>query len=189
MLDQLNTVDLSAYLTGSASPDEARALAESFVRNAKEVGFFYVQGWESVVSKELVQEVFDFVRPLPSSDEDDEQETLSHALWLILFARTATERALLRPAAREEGCVGVHVEQGESGVPFVRFSSLFIPFPAVTDGITSPAASEGNRRVSVRTQTRSNRNGRRIRIRSAFSLSLPFSPSSFPAILLQSVQC
>jgi isopenicillin N synthase-like dioxygenase len=63
-LHHLNTVDLSAYLSSSASPDEARALAEAFVQNARDVGFFYVTGYESVVSKELVDEVFSFVRPL-----------------------------------------------------------------------------------------------------------------------------
>ncbi|GAA5824500.1 hypothetical protein JCM11251_000449 [Rhodosporidiobolus azoricus] len=58
-MDQLNTVDLSKFLAG-ASLEEQKAVAEAFVRNAAEVGFFYVTGWESVVPSELVDEVFEY---------------------------------------------------------------------------------------------------------------------------------
>ncbi|GAA6034566.1 hypothetical protein JCM8097_005400 [Rhodosporidiobolus ruineniae] len=58
MVEHLNTVDLSAYLTGTASEDEVRKVAHDLVENAKTVGFFYCIGWESVVPKDLVEEVF-----------------------------------------------------------------------------------------------------------------------------------
>ncbi|GAA6021803.1 hypothetical protein JCM10207_002067 [Rhodosporidiobolus poonsookiae] len=58
--EALNTVDLASFLTGEASDSEARSVAQQFVDNAKTVGFFYVTGWESVVSKELVKEVFNY---------------------------------------------------------------------------------------------------------------------------------
>ncbi|GAA5906971.1 hypothetical protein JCM6882_000015 [Rhodosporidiobolus microsporus] len=58
-MPQLNTVDLSAFLAG-APVEEQKAVAQAFVDNAARVGFFYVTGWESVVPKELVAEVFEF---------------------------------------------------------------------------------------------------------------------------------
>ncbi|GAA5852979.1 hypothetical protein JCM8547_004755 [Rhodosporidiobolus lusitaniae] len=57
-LESLNTVDFSSYFSGKATSDETLALAQSIVDNAREVGFFYVTGWEPVVPKELVAEVF-----------------------------------------------------------------------------------------------------------------------------------
>ncbi|GAA5924356.1 hypothetical protein JCM3775_005667 [Rhodotorula graminis] len=56
--ESLNTLDISRFLTGQSTPTQDRALAAAFVQLAKEVGFFYVEGYESVVPQELVDEVF-----------------------------------------------------------------------------------------------------------------------------------
>ncbi|GAA5929269.1 isopenicillin N synthase family dioxygenase [Sporobolomyces koalae] len=60
MPDLLNTIDIADYLTGDASPDQARHLARKLVHECERVGFFYVKGWESLVPRELVQQVFDY---------------------------------------------------------------------------------------------------------------------------------
>ncbi|GAA5898365.1 isopenicillin N synthase family dioxygenase [Sporobolomyces salmoneus] len=60
MPDLLNTIDISQYLSGSATPEQARELAQNLVRESARVGFFYVKGWEKLVPKDLVAEVFDY---------------------------------------------------------------------------------------------------------------------------------
>ncbi|GAA5844650.1 hypothetical protein JCM5353_001331 [Sporobolomyces roseus] len=60
MPDLLNTIDISSYLTGTASTTEAKELALKLVQESERVGFFYVKGWESIVSKDLVERVFDY---------------------------------------------------------------------------------------------------------------------------------
>lgn len=72
MPDLLNTIDISSYLTGTASPIEAKELALKLVQESERVGFFYVKGWESIVSKDLVERVFDYVSSFPSVSHDSE---------------------------------------------------------------------------------------------------------------------
>ncbi|BGP17068.1 hypothetical protein JCM10213_000294 [Rhodosporidiobolus nylandii] len=59
-MQHLNTVDLRSFLSGDSTPEQDRATAQAFVDNAAKVGFFYVTGWESVVPKDLVEEVFEY---------------------------------------------------------------------------------------------------------------------------------
>ncbi|GAA6055794.1 hypothetical protein JCM3770_004804 [Rhodotorula araucariae] len=58
MPDSLNTLDLSRFLSGASTAAEDRALADSFVKYASEVGFFYCMGYEAIVPQELVDEAF-----------------------------------------------------------------------------------------------------------------------------------
>ncbi|GAA5988212.1 hypothetical protein JCM10908_002114 [Rhodotorula pacifica] len=60
MSGALNTFDMSAFLAGTASPDEEKQLAQAFVETASTVGFFYVTGWQSLIPQELVDEVFSY---------------------------------------------------------------------------------------------------------------------------------
>lgn len=62
--ESLNTLDISRFLANQSTPSEDRQLAASFVQLAKDVGFFYVSGSESLVPQELVDEVFAYVRVL-----------------------------------------------------------------------------------------------------------------------------
>lgn len=57
----LNTIDLQPFLEGSISSAEQQALANSFKELSATWGFFYVKGYESMVPKELVDRVFDYV--------------------------------------------------------------------------------------------------------------------------------
>lgn len=121
----LNTIDLSSYLSGASTPEQDRAVAQAFVNAASQVGFAYVTGWESVVPAELVQEVFEYVsRAAFLSPRDDSRLAVDMANGreadpsVVLSCHA--ERALLQPAAGEEGRAGVCVEQGESRVPFLR---------------------------------------------------------------------
>lgn len=61
MPDLLNTIDISHYLSGKATPKEARELAQKLVQESERVGFFYVKGWEQIVPKHLVDQVFEYV--------------------------------------------------------------------------------------------------------------------------------
>lgn len=63
----LNTIDLTAFLEGKISPAEEQELARSFVDLSSRWGFFYVRGYESVVPKDLVDKVFQYVRALSCS--------------------------------------------------------------------------------------------------------------------------
>ncbi|GAA5978491.1 hypothetical protein JCM5350_003120 [Sporobolomyces pararoseus] len=60
MPDLLNTIDISDYLSNSDNAERAQELAQQIVRESERVGFFYVKGWEKVVPKELVQQVFEY---------------------------------------------------------------------------------------------------------------------------------
>jgi len=61
MHDLLNTIDISSYLTGTASSSQSKELALKLVEESTRVGFFYVKGWESIVPFSLVQKVFEYV--------------------------------------------------------------------------------------------------------------------------------
>lgn len=97
----LNTIDLGAFLQGKISPSEEQELAKSFVDLSSRWGFFYVRGYESVVPKELVDKVFEYVRAFACLPALPEAET------------ERTERELLRPAAKHKGPPGVRVKQGQ----------------------------------------------------------------------------
>ncbi|GAA5947646.1 hypothetical protein JCM3765_001017 [Sporobolomyces pararoseus] len=58
MPDLLNTIDISDYLSDSTNAERAQELAQKIVQESERVGFFYVKGWEEIVPKELVQQVF-----------------------------------------------------------------------------------------------------------------------------------
>jgi len=60
--ETLNTLDISRFLSGQSTPEQDRALAAAFIHLAKDVGFFYVEGYEPLVPQELVDEVFQYVR-------------------------------------------------------------------------------------------------------------------------------
>lgn len=104
----LNTIDLQPFLEGSISSAEQQALANSFKELSATWGFFYVKGYESMVPKELVDRVFDYVGfPLCS-------ETLPE------LTVASTERALLLAAARGQGSPGIHQQQSKPWVPRPR---------------------------------------------------------------------
>ncbi|GAA5872987.1 hypothetical protein JCM16303_006905 [Sporobolomyces ruberrimus] len=82
MPDLLNTIDISHYLSGKATPKEARELAQKLVQESERVGFFYVKGWEQIVPKHLVDQVFEYNKrffDLPLGTKDSLAYTSSKA--------------------------------------------------------------------------------------------------------------